>query len=186
MTRASEPKAQRGAASFAALALILALGGAAQAKSGAGVLPGASASDPLSIDSDKVDYFDREQKAVYSGSVIVVNGPSTLKASRMTIFLDNKPKGGEGRSSEKVKHIDAEGPITLVSKDQTATGDAGKYDRAEQKVYLIGNVTLTQGETVTKGDRLVYDISTGQAGLQAASAGRSQGRVHSLITPKNQ
>lgn len=173
-------------ASFAAAgAMLLVCAAPAGAKSGGGVLPGASASDPLSIDSDKVDYFDREQKAVYSGSVIVVNGPSTLKATRMTIFLDNKAKSeGDGRS-DRVKHIDAEGPITLVSKDQTATGDGGKYDRAEHKVYLIGNVTLTQGETVTKGDRLVYDISTGQAGLQAGPSGQSQGRVHSIITPKN-
>jgi lipopolysaccharide export system protein LptA len=172
------------AAAVAVSALLLAASPPAAAKSGGGVLPGASASDPLSIDSDKVDYFDREQKAVYSGSVIVVNGPSTLKASRMTIYLDNNAKSDS--RSDKVKHIDAEGPITLVSKDQTATGDSGKYDRAEHRVYLIGNVTLTQGETVTKGDRLVYDTSTGQAGLQASSAGQNQGRVHSIITPKNQ
>jgi len=156
----------------------------AEAKSG-GVLPGASAGDPLSIDSDKVDYFDKEQKAVYSGSVIVVNGPSTLKASRLVIFLDNRAKGGGG-DSDKVKHIDAEGPVTLVSKDQTATGESGRYDRAEHKVWLIGNVVLTQGDNVTKGDRLVYDTTTGLAGLQAAGdSGENHGRVHSVITPKN-
>ncbi len=63
----------------------------------------------------------------------------------MTIFLDTKgqkPKSESGSQSDKVRHIDAEGPVTMVSKDQIATGDGGKYDRAEHKVYLIGNVTL--------------------------------------------
>ena len=169
----------------AAGALAVACCAQAQAKSGGGVLPGASASDPLTIDSDKADYFDKEQKAVYSGSVIVVNGPSTLKASRLVIFLDNKAKSNDG-SSDRVKRIDAEGPVTLLSKDQTATGESGKYDRSEHKVWLFGNVVLTQGENVTKGDRLVYDTTTGQAQLQAASDSQSHGRVHSVITPKNQ
>ena len=30
--------------------------------------------------------------------------------------------------------------------------------QAENKWYLIGNVTLTQGTTVTQGDRLIYDL----------------------------
>jgi lipopolysaccharide export system protein LptA len=169
----------------------------AHAKSGrsGGILPGASAKDPLNIDAGKLDYFDKEQKLVYSGSVIVVNGPSTLKASKLTIYLDNKassasPKGqasGQGQaSSDKVKHIDAEGPVTLVSKDQIGTGDNGSFDRAENKVYLNGNVVLTQGESVTKGDRLVYDVTTGQAVVQAGNSGQGSGRVHSIFTPKNQ
>jgi lipopolysaccharide export system protein LptA len=163
----------------------------AQAKGGrtGGILPGASAKDPLNIDAGKLDYFDKEQKLVYSGSVIVVNGPSTLKASKLTIYLNNKGSAGQGASdaqasSDKVKHIDAEGPVTMVSKDQIGTGDHGSYDRAENKVYLTGNVVLTQGESVTKGDRLVYDVTTGQAVVQAAGGGQSSGRVHSIFTPK--
>jgi lipopolysaccharide export system protein LptA len=170
---------------FATAALAVAFCAPAQAKSGGGVLPGASASDPLTIDADKADYFDKEQKAIYSGSVIVVNGPSTLKATRLVIFLDNKAKGGDG-NSDKVKHIDADGPVTLLSKDQTATGESGRYDRTEHRVWLLGNVVLTQGENVTKGDRLVYDTTTGQAQLQAASDSQNRGRVHSVIAPKNQ
>ena len=55
-----------------------------------GILPGASAKDPLNIDAGKLDYFEQEQKLIYSGSVIVTNGPSTLKATRLTIFLEGK------------------------------------------------------------------------------------------------
>ncbi len=176
------------------MALALAFSGSAQAKGGrtGGILPGASAKDPLNIDAGKLDYFDKEQKLVYSGSVIVVNGPSTLKASKLTIYLENnktaggkdQPAGEGQATSDKVKHIDAEGPVTMVSKDQVGTGDSGSYDRAENKVYLNGNVVLTQGETVTKGDRLIYDVTTGQAVVQAGGGGQGSGRVHSIFTPK--
>jgi lipopolysaccharide export system protein LptA len=155
----------------------------AKGRSG-GILPGASAKDPLNIDAGKLDYFDQEQKLVYSGSVIVTNGPSTLKAARITIFLDGKGAAGGATSNDRVKHIDAEGPVTLVSKDQIGTGDRGSYDKAENKVFLHGNVTLTQGDNVVKGDRLVYDVTSGIATVQGGGA--QGGRVRSTFTPKGQ
>ncbi|MFY9658202.1 MAG: LptA/OstA family protein [Methylocystis sp.] len=173
--------------------------GAPAAKSGGGLLPGATASDPVNIDADKLDYFDKEQKLIYSGGVVVVNGPSTLKTARMTILLDTKSApskdgggGGAGASSDKVRHVDADGPVTLVSPDQIATGDHLTYDRGDNKVHLTGNVTWTQGETVVKGDHLVYDLTTKEAHVLASDSsgkpggGAGQGqRIHSMFTPKN-
>lgn len=164
----------------ALVALALAFPAPAGARAGrsSGILPGATAKDPLNIDAGKLDYFDKEQKLVYSGSVIVTNGPSTLKATRLTIFLDGGGQGAEAgqASNDRVKHIDAEGPVTLVSKDQIGAGDRGVYDRAENKVYLTGNVTLSQGDNVTKGQKLIYDIGSGLAVMQG-------GRVRSTFTP---
>jgi len=173
-------------APLVATALLLASPLSAKDARSGGILPGATAKDPLNIDAGKLDYFDKEQKLIYSGSVIVVNGPSTLKASKLTILLDNSktqnaPAGGT--SNDRVKHIEADGPVTLVSKDQIGTGDHGTYDRGENKVYLTGNVTLSQGDNVTKGEKLVYDVATGQAAV--VGLGSSGGRVKSIFTPNS-
>ncbi|WP_457797767.1 lipopolysaccharide transport periplasmic protein LptA [Methylocystis sp. S23] len=166
---------------FAALLLAGAAPAYGKGRSG-GILPGATAKDPLNIDAGKLDYFDQEQKLVYSGSVIVTNGPSTLKASRITIFLEGKgPAPAGATSNDRVKHIEADGPVTLVSKDQIGTGDHGSYDKAENKVYLSGNVTLTQGENIVKGERLVYDVTSGVASIQGGGA--QGGRVRSTFMP---
>lgn len=167
-------------AGLAALFIAAAAPVAAKGRSG-GILPGATAKDPLNIDAGKLDYFDHEQKLVYSGSVIVTNGPSTLKATRLTIFLEGKGAPGGANSDDRVKHIEADGPVTLVSKDQIGTGDHGTYDKAESKVYLSGNVILTQGDNITKGDRLVYDVTSGMATVQGGNA--QGGRVRSTFTP---
>ncbi|MBG0809219.1 organic solvent tolerance protein OstA [Methylosinus sp. H3A] len=160
---------------LAMAALLAAAPLAAKGRSG-GILPGSSAKDPVDIDAGKLDYFDKEQKLVYSGGVVVVNGPSTLKASRLILFLDKAQQGQESGGSDRVRHIDAEGPVTLVSKDQIGSGDKGSYDRGENKVYLIGNVTLSQGDNVAKGEKLVYDVGTGQATILGQ-------RVRSIFTP---
>jgi lipopolysaccharide export system protein LptA len=165
-------------------ALVTTTPASAAGRSG-GILPGASAKDPLNIDAGKLDYFEKEQKLIYSGSVIVTQGPSTLKAARLIIFLEGKGSGQPAATTnDRVKHIDVEGPVTLVSKDQIGTGDRGSYDKAENKVYLTGNVTLTQGENIVKGERLVYDVATGMATVQGGGA--QGGRVRSTFTPKSQ
>jgi lipopolysaccharide export system protein LptA len=180
------------------------------------MLPGAGSHEPININAGKLDYYDKEQKLIYSGDVVAVQGDSTLKASRLIIFLTKAdpnapagaappgkpaagtaPAGGEAAAAaataggapgapgagSSVRHMDAEGPVTLISKDQIGTGDNGSYDRDVNRVTLTGNVTLSQGPNVTRGDRLVYDLTSGQAQVYS---GKTNGRVTSVFTPGSQ
>ena len=144
------------------------------------LLPGASSKDPYTVDATKLDFFDKDQKLIYTGEVIATQGPTRVRGSVMTIYLD-KDTGSGANSSNSVRRIELKGPVTLVQKDKTGTGDTGIYDRVENKWYLVGNVTLTQGTDVTRGDKLVYDLNTSQAFVD----GGRQGRVQSVFTPKD-
>lgn len=162
--------------------------------SGVPLLPGSGSKEPVNITADKLDFLNKENKLIYSGGVVVVQGDSTLKASKLDIDLQKDAAGGAtapatpaaadpaapGQGSS-VRHMEADGPVTLISKDQVGTGDHATYDKAENKVYLKGNVTLSQGTNVTQGDRLVYDMTTGQA--QVFSGVTNNGRVMSVFTP---
>src|SRR5919108_1274280 len=114
---------------------------AAKSRSGA-ILPGSHSNEPVNIDASKLDYFAKEQKLIYSGNVVATQGESKLQAGTLVIFLAPKNGGGAGgvpSSSSQVRRMEATGPVTIVSKDQIATGDSGIYERSENKVYLIGN-----------------------------------------------
>ena len=129
------------------------------------VLPGGNSKQPVNIQATKLDYFDKEQKLVYTGNVLAVQGDSKLKCSVLVIYL---PPKGESQSatpssSSQVRRMEASGPVTMVSKDQVGTGNSGVYDKALDTVVLTGNVTLSQGPNVTLGDRLEYDLKSGQA-----------------------
>ncbi|HET6378790.1 MAG TPA: LptA/OstA family protein [Methylocella sp.] len=140
------------------------------------ILPGGNSNDPISIDAAKLDYFDKEQKLVYSGNVVATQGESKLRAGTLVIYLAPKSAGNSPASgASQVRRMEAAGPVTIVSKDQVGTGDSGVYDRSDNKVYLIGNVVLTQGPNVTKGDKLTYDLSTSQAAVT--------GHVRSMFLP---
>lgn len=71
-------------------------------------------------------------------------------------------------------------PVTVVSKTQVATGDRGSYDKDQNKVWLFGNVTLSDSGNVTKGDKLTYDLATGEAIVELD---KSSERVHGQFIP---
>jgi lipopolysaccharide export system protein LptA len=158
----------------------------------AAIFPGTSSKEPISIDADKLVYYDKEHKAVYSGNVVIIQGDTKMTCSTMTVLLDRAPTSGaasqppNGQSSpgtdSGVKHLDAAGPVTVISKTQVATGDSGSYDKAEDKVWLIGHVTLSDGQNVTKGDKLTYDLKNGEAIVDTSA---KTGRVHGQFVPKS-
>ncbi len=154
----------------------------ASAQGSARLLPGGNSRAPVTVDAEKLDYFDKEQKLVYTGGVVARQGEATLKSTALTIFLSgsatqpSEPAGQVGNS--QVKRMEAAGPVTMISKDQVGTGERGVYDKADNKVYLYGNVTLTQGVNVIRGGKdshLVYDLDSGRAQVM--------GGVSSLFTP---
>jgi len=144
-----------------------------------GLLPTKS-KDPIYITADRLDIFDKEGRAVYSGpsGVTATQGNSKLVGTELTAFYDrqkdstDKPAGdqaqGQGMGASSVKRIVVKGPVSVVQNDQVATGDAGDFDRVNNIVTLTGHVSLTQGQNVTTGDKLVYDLNTGIANVYSA------------------
>lgn len=135
-------------------------------------------SQRINISAAKLDYYDKEQKLVYSGNVVAVRGDTTLKTPLLTIFLNPKQPGarpGPPSSTNQMRRMEASGPVTLISRDQIATGDFGIYEKKDSKIYINGNVSLIQGPNVTKGDHIVYDLNTHQAVVT--------GHVRSMFVP---
>jgi lipopolysaccharide export system protein LptA len=192
------PPRLRGRLAALAAAFVWASGAcAAEAEKPAGsgdpiaIFPGTSSKEPISIDADKLVYYDKEHKAIYTGSVVVVQGDTKMTCAVMTVFLDRAPAQGakppaDGQAAPTadsgVKRLEATGPVTVMSKTQVATSDSASYDKGEDKVWLTGHVTLSDGQNVTKGDKLTYDLKSGQATIDTNA---KSGRVHGQFVPKS-
>lgn len=172
---------------------------AARAAPGMGTF-GSGSKEPISIESDHLEVFDKDQKAIYSGNVVVVQGETTMKSGRMVVFYirnatDNTaakpasptpapaaasgPDLGGGTSLRKVEAFDG---VTIVSKDQIATSREAVYDKDTNRMILTGDASLTQNGNVTKGEKVVYDLTTGVAVVEASP---TTGRVKSLLVPNS-
>src|SRR4051812_38361681 len=138
-----------------------------------------SSKEPIKIDANKLDVFDKEGRAVFTGDVVAVQGESTMKCTVMTVFYEQRdPNGGQAAPAAQtadgsaIKKIDCKGPVTIVSRTQVATGENATFDRGSNKIMLTGNATLSDGPNVTKGERVLYDINTGVANIETTPGGR--------------
>ena len=127
----------------------------------------------------------------------VVQGDTTLKCKVLVVFYGAEVglAGGTGAKTtalptdaQSIRRIEARGDVTVVSKDQNASGDLGVYDLKSKTITLTGNVVVTQGQNVIHGTRVVVDTVTGNARVEAggntvAGNGAPPGRVRALILP---
>ena len=153
---------------------------------------GSGSKEPISVEADHLEVFDKEKRAVYSGNVVVVQGESTMKSGKMIVFYANDGQEGTSQPAQNaapalgngnsLRRLETYEGTTIVSKDQIAVGNQGVYDKETNRMILTGNVALTQNGNVTKGEKLVYDLNTGVAVVEAAP---NSGRVKSLLVPNS-
>ena len=146
---------------------------------------GAHNKEPIKIDADRLDVFDKEQRAVFTGSVVAVQGESTIKCAELTVLYEQQRSQGRSAAPAAtpgegaIRRIDCKGPVTIVSRTQTATGDNAVFDRAANRILLTGNVALSEGASVITGERIVYDLNAGVANVET----KPSGRVRALFVP---
>jgi lipopolysaccharide export system protein LptA len=167
-----------------AVLLALALPAAAWAQG----IPGQDKSKPIEIIADTLTVDQDKDIALFTGDVEAVQGDMTMTSDLLRVFYSQAadaaaPAGGTDQS---IRRIEAEGNVHLASPNDTAEGDRGVYDVPEAKVRLDGNVILTRGDSVVKGDSLEMDLNTNISTVRGKpdAGGRREQRVRALFVPE--
>ena len=171
----------------------------------------AKSKEPIEVTSDTLEVFQPENRAIFSGHVVAIQGDVRLKADQMTVFY-NPPKespagtqkGEQAPKQEKtaaagspdaVKKIEAKGGVFLSTPEETASGANGVYDVEHNMIVLNDNVVLTRGQNVLKGNQLTYNFTTGKSVLSSKDSekaagssdpvpGKGKQRVRALFVPE--
>lgn len=168
-----------------------------------------SSNEPIDIESDVLVVQDKQKLATFKGNVKAVQGTTTLRAKELNVHYvggdkltpgtkkegqaasaqtDNAQGGSqqpEENKNAKITKIEAKGDVIITSEDdQTTTSDWALYDLPAQLVTVGGNVVLTQGKNVLKGDRLVIDLKTGESRFENTGNAAAGGRIRALFMPK--
>jgi lipopolysaccharide export system protein LptA len=178
-----------------AVAIWLAAGPAALAQGGAKGVPNAlqgfaqNRGQAVRIEATSLEVRDKQKMATFTGNVKVVQGDTTLRCKSLVVFYDaektpdTKKAASPGPGgAQQIRRLEARGGVTVTQKDQTATGDTGIFDMKTNTVTLIGNVVVSQGPNIMRGDRVVADLTTG---VSRVDAGKSHGPVQMLYQPQS-
>ncbi len=162
---------------------------------GQSLLPGQNRDQPVQIEAASLEVHDKSKTATFTGNVQVVQGDTTMKCQSLVVFYgrevgiaQNEPKQASiapgPKGAQDIRKIEAHGGVTVVTKDQNATGDDAIYDLQSKTIKLIGNVIVSQGQNVIHGESVVVDTVTGNARVESSEGGGTvPGRVRALILP---
>jgi lipopolysaccharide export system protein LptA len=147
---------------------------------------------PIQIEADQLEVRDPEKVAIYSGHVRVRQGGTLLEAPTLRVFYTGDAPGagggttGAGGSSSAggtaaaggthITHLEAGPGVMVRDGDRTASSDKAVLDMDTNLVTMTGNVVLTEGPNVVRGQRFVVNLATNEGRIDG-------GRVQTLITP---
>ena len=135
-----------------------------------------NSSDPVQIEADELEVLDAQAKAVFKGNVKVRQGTSLITTKKLVVKYAKGSAGGQN----DIDQLDMSGGLIATSKENTVTADVGTYFVKTEKIILSGKVVISQGANVASGCKLLANLKTNQATLQACKGG---GRVKSVFTP---
>lgn len=150
---------------------------------------------PVHIEAATLEVRDKDKVATFSGDVHVNQGDTTMLCKTLVVLYEQddgpggKPKKGMKAATpgpggaQKIKRLEARGNVVVTQKDQTATGELGIFDMPSNTVTLTGNVVMTQGQNVLRGDKLVVNLTSGVSRVESAKGGL--GRVEGLFIPSS-
>src|SRR5688572_28421441 len=134
---------------------------------------------PLQIEAATLEVRDKQQMATFSGNVHVVQGDTTMRCKVLVVHYDNQSGGIKSATpgpsgQQQISRLEAKGGVIVTQQDQTATGDTGHFDVRSNTITSLGNVVVSQGGNVVRGERLVVDMTTGVSRVDGGSKGRTQ------------
>jgi lipopolysaccharide export system protein LptA len=180
----------------AALVVFVSQGGAQSEKQAPGLfkpLP-QKRDEPVKISSATLEVRDKSKMATFSGDVHVIQGETEVRCNVLIVFYDDDKDGKdkssakkapapEGGRNQQIRRMEAKGNVIVTQKEQRAVGDRAEFDMRTNTVTMIGNVVVTKGDDVLRGQRMVVDLTTGVSRVESGG-GRVEGIFQSKSQPK--
>jgi lipopolysaccharide export system protein LptA len=147
---------------------------------------------PVQIEAATLEVRDKQRQATFSGGVKLTQGETVLKCKMLVVFYEDTaaaPQAKKGAApaqtagpggNQQIKRAEARGDVLVTQKDQTASGENGVFDLKGNTITLSGNVVVTQGQNVMRGERMIVELTTGVVRVESGKGG---GPVQMLMVP---
>lgn len=140
--------------------------------------PAEERTEPIEVEADHAELDDTTGVSIYTGDVVVVQGPARLEADKVTIHAP----------ARTLERLEAEGrPVRYEEEPLEGPAIRGEgremeYITADEQLILTGEAVVWQGEDRISGARILFWRESGR--LVAEGNADSGERVRTYITPR--
>jgi len=130
--------------------------------------------DPIDITAAKLDVDEQAGTAVFTGQVVVKQGDMTVYAERLVVYRDQK--------SNQIIKIEASGGVRVVQQDRIGTAQQATFYQQEEKLVLVGNAKIKQGQNLVSGDEISLFLKENRSLVKSVE----DGRVRAVFFPEQE
>jgi lipopolysaccharide export system protein LptA len=149
--------------------------------------------EPVKIRATALEVREKDKMATVTGDVYVLQGDTEMRCEVLVVSFEEETGASTAKTGDpgpggdrQIRRIEAKGNVVVAQKDQNATGDAATFNMRENTVTLVGNVVLTQGADVLRGQRLIVDLTSGVSKMDGGRIdGIFQSGRRNLPDPRN-
>jgi lipopolysaccharide export system protein LptA len=143
---------------------------------------GGNGDAPIFVESDTLQGFQADGRAVYEGNVRATQGDSRLTTDKLTAVCSRtaaSSAAGAG-TCEEIRQLIAENNVLFTAPKLQIKGDRAEYDYPTDTITITGDVIMTRDkEAVIRGKKVVYQVGAGLASISS-----SGDRVQAILTPQ--
>jgi lipopolysaccharide export system protein LptA len=132
---------------------------------------------PIQIVSDRLEAFNEQKMAVFSGNVVATEGDRIIKSDQLFLYY----KKDEAKTKRAVKanaetgdldRIEAKGNVRITQGTRIITGEKAVYLNDDQKIIVTGNPAMKDGNNTIKGDKVIFLLQENRGVVESMGGGR--------------
>jgi lipopolysaccharide export system protein LptA len=100
------------------------------------------------ITSKTLTADNRNNTAVFEGSVVAKTGDITMHSDKMSVFYDN--------SENSIDTIHATGNVKVHKNERALFSDKAVYFDADEKIVFTGNPKAIEGNNIISGTKIIF------------------------------
>lgn len=141
---------------------------------------------PIEITSNRLDAYSDKRLVVFSGNAKARQGDYTIQSDRIMLYYrgelqqpDTLSRGGVP-GSEGIDRIEAKGNVTITQGERMVKGDSAVFFQNSRTIVVSGNAVMHEGRNVIHGNKIVVFLDENRGVVEG---GRNE-KVKATIYPE--
>jgi len=138
---------------------------------------------PLHIASDRMEVSQKDKTIHFIGHVTVRQDDLVITGDRMTVYGvqekgKSKRKDADTPMVERIYRIEVQGGVKITQREKMATSDKAVYYHREDKIVLLGQPKVSQGQDTLQGRMITLYLAEGRSVVEGGETAPVQAVLH--------
>lgn len=134
----------------------------------------------IQLTSDRMLLDEKKKTVIFEGHVLVKRSDVTITADRLYLYgKQNERIAMDKPLGDQVDRIEVEGNVRIIQGNKVASAEKAVYYVGHQRILLIGNPVISQGQDRISGQAITIYLKEGRSVVE----GGQEKPVQVIITP---